>query len=138
MKKHLFKLGLFVIVLFTLASCKSTVSFQNRNSMNLNEFRLNRADYQITKDASAEVTVKVILGFITKGIDKMNVKTGRIESVWLGSADEQMAVYELLEQHPEWDYVTNVRFVKTFEKTLFAKTYKTKVIAKGIIIKAGK
>mgnify|MGYP007002357110 CR=1 FL=1 len=138
MKKHLSKLGLLLIVLFALSSCKSTVSFQNRNSMNLNEFRLTRADYQITQDASAEVTVKVILGFITKGIDKKNIKTSRIENVWLGSADEEMAVYQLLQAHPEWDYVTNVRFVKTFEKTLFAKTYKTKVIAKGIILKTGK
>lgn len=138
MKKHLSKIGLLLIVLFALSSCKSTVSFQNRNSMNLNEFRLTRADYQITQDASAEVTVKVILGFITKGIDKKNIKTSRIENVWLGSADEEMAVYQLLQAHPEWDYVTNVRFVKTFEKTLFAKTYKTKVIAKGIILKTGK
>jgi len=138
MKKTILKLGLLVLVIVAFTACKSTVSFQNRNSMTLNEFKLSRADYQITQDASASSEVKIILGLFTKGIDKRNVKSARIENVWLGTADEEMAVYQLLEQHPEWDYVTNVRFVKTFEQTLFVKTYKTKVIAKGIIIRTGK
>ena len=138
MKKTILKLGLLVLVTVAFTACKSTVSFQNRNSMSLNEFKLSRADYQITQDASASSEVKIILGMFTKGIDKRNVKSARIENVWLGTADEEMAVYQLLEQHPEWDYVTNVRFVKTFEQTLFVKTYKTKVIAKGIIIRTGK
>ena len=138
MKKTILKLGLLVLVIVAFTACKSTVSFQNRNSMSLNEFKLSRADYQITQDASASSEVKIILGMFTKGIDKRNVKSARIENVWLGTADEEMAVYQLLEQHPEWDYVTNVRFVKTFEQTLFVKTYKTKVIAKGIIIRTGK
>jgi len=138
MKKTILKLGLLVLVIVAFTACKSTVSFQNRNSMALNEFKLSRADYQITQDASASSEVKIILGLFTKGIDKRNVKSARIENVWLGTADEEMAVYQLLEQHPEWDYVTNVRFVKTFEQTLFVKTYKTKVIAKGIIIRTGK
>lgn len=138
MKKTILKLGLLVLVIVAFTACKSTVSFQNRNSMALNEFKLSRADYQITQDASASSEVQIILGLFTKGIDKRNVKSARIENVWLGTADEEMAVYQLLELHPEWDYVTNVRFVKTFEQTLFVKTYKTKVIAKGIIIRTGK
>lgn len=138
MKKTILKLGLLVLVIVAFTACKSTVSFQNRSSMSLNEFKLSRADYQITQDASASSEVKIILGLFTKGIDKRNVKSARIENVWLGTADEEMAVYQLLELHPEWDYVTNVRFVKIFEQTLFVKTYKTKVIAKGIIIRTGK
>lgn len=138
MKRSLIRLGVLAIVLLSLVSCKSTINYQNRNSMNLNEFKLKRSDYSITADASAEVEVKIIMRLFTKGIDKRNIKTARIENVWLGSADEQMAVYKLLEEHPEWDYVTNVRFVKSYEKKPFVRTYKTKVIAKGIIIKTDK
>ena len=134
MKKQFSQIGLFIAVIVLFASCR-TVDFQNRSSMSLNEFRLSRSDYKITADASAQAEVKIILGgLIVKGLDDKNIKQARIESVWLGSADEQLAVYELLDKHPEWDYVTNVRFIKSYIQKPFSKTYKTKVIAKGIIL----
>jgi hypothetical protein len=136
MKKQFLKLGIVVVLMIAFASCKSTISYQNRHSMSLNEFRVSRNDYKLTEDATASAQVKVTLGIFLKGIDKKNLKQSRIEGVTMNSADEQIAVYELLSQHPEWDYITNVRFVKSFEKTLFTKTYNTKVIAKGIILKA--
>lgn len=135
MKNILTKFSFVIVIVLALSSCR-TVNYQTRASLTPGSFLLKRSDYKITKDASAEITVETMFwGLIKHGIDNNNIKYSNIENVWLGSFDEKMAVYELLEKNPNWDYVTNVRFVKSYEETLFSKTYKTKVIAKGIIIK---
>lgn len=98
-----------------------------------------RSDYKLTGDIEASAEVKLIFGgLIVKGIDKKNVKIGQLNGKNLSSTDEGMAVYNLIQKNPEVDYLTNIRYFKTYDKKLFSKTLKTKIIAKGIIIKTDK
>ena len=51
-----------------------------------------------------------------------------------------MAIFNLIEANPGVDYLTNIRVLKSYKKGFLGitKTYKTKIIAKGIQIKLDK
>jgi hypothetical protein len=137
MKRVTLKVVVFTLIAMFFASCQ-TINIANRESVNLPPIKLKRADYKITEDASADVEITLILGgLIKKGYDAKNIKQGRYEG-WNGNFQEKMAVYNLLEKHPEWDYLTNVRFVESYTQKIFSKTWKVKVIAKGVILKTDK
>ncbi len=137
MKRVTLKVVVFALIAMFFASCQ-TINIANRESVNLPPIKMKRSDYKITEDANAEVEIKLVFfGLIKKGYDKKNIKQGRYEG-WNGNFQEKMAVYSLLEKHPEWDYVTNVRFVESFTKRPLSETWKVKVIAKGVILKTDK
>ena len=137
MKKLLKKLAIGIIATAMFSSCV-TISRTSRAALDVPGLTYERSDYTLSDDISAEVEVKVILGFIYKGIDKRNIKIGQLNGRSAGSIDQQMAVFNLIEKNPEVDYLTNIRYFKTYTKKLFSKTYKTKIVAKGITIKTDK
>lgn len=137
MKRVTLKVVVFALIAMFFASCQ-TINIANRESVNVPPIKMKRTDYKITEDANAEVEIKMIFGgLIKKGYDNKNIKQGRYEG-WNGNFVEKMAVFSLLEKHPEWDYVTNVRFIESYTKKIFSKTWKVKVIAKGVILKTDK
>lgn len=137
MKRVFAKILVVSVIVMMAVSCR-TVQRATRDSIQLPGLRVTRADYTLTSDVSAEAEVKVILGMFIKGADKKNIKEGRINGGFNTTIDEALAVYNLLEAHPEIDYLTNIRYVKTYTQKPFVKTYKTKIIAKGIILKTDK
>jgi len=123
-----------VAALFT--SCATTQNTSSRTGVSLPGLVLERSDYKLTDDIEASAEVKVTFGIFYKGIDKKNMKVGKISGYGAG-IDEKLAIYNLIEQNPDVDYLTNIRVLKTYKKGFLgiSKTYKTKVIAKGIKIK---
>lgn len=125
-----------------LTSCKTTLTRSTREEMSMPPLKVKRSDYKLVDDVSAEVEVKVtkflFLTFI-KGADKKNIKQGEIVGGGAAtSIDEQLALYNIIEKYPDFDYVTNVRYVKTYSKKMFTTTYKTKVTVKGVILNTDK
>lgn len=138
MKKIFVKILGFSVAVMLVSSCM-TVNQASKEAVGIPPLSLSRADYTLTDDVNAEAEVRVYLGFIMRGADKKNIKIGQIQGLPSNpTIDERLAVYNLIEQNPEFDYLTNVRYYKTFIKKPFKKTYKTKVVAKGIILKADK
>lgn len=131
-----------VACLATLTSCKVTVTSSSRDQVTMPALKVKRTDYKLTDDVSAEAEVSVFkFLFIrkVKGVDKKNIKEGQFLGGGVAtSADEKLAVYNLIEKNPDFDYITNVRFEKVYTKSLFKTVYKTKVIAKGIILNTDK
>jgi len=128
----------FAATALILSSCR-TVNQASRAALDIPGLTFERKDYKLTKDITASAEVKLILGgLIVKGVDKKNIKVGQLNGRNMGSVDESMAVYNLIKKNPKVDYLTNIRYFKTYEKKLFSKTLKTKIIAKGIIIKTDK
>lgn len=141
MKKLFLQVLAFTAVAFMAVSCAS-VSTATRENLKLPPIKLTRADYTLTNDLSAEAEVKVyniLIWSWIKGADASNMKIGKIVGSDAGATiDESLAIFNLLEKNPEIDYVTNVRYIKTYTQKPFVKTYKTKIMAKGIILKADK
>ncbi len=124
-----------------LASSCLTISEAGKESVELPPLKVTRADYVLTDDLSAEAEVRVYLGFIMRGADKKNIKTGKIYSAgqaYGAGLDEKLAIYNLIEQNPDVDYLTNIRYYKTYTQKPFVKKFKTKVVAKGIVLKTDK
>ncbi len=131
------KIILAAISCIALTSCL-TINSNMREGVKMPGLTVNRTDYILTDDLTAEAEVKYILGgLIVRGDDPKNVKAGSLGGM-TASRDEQLAIYNLLEKNPQIDYVTNVRYQKSYVKKIFSKTFKTKVIAKGIILKTDK
>jgi len=132
---------LFVVIAAAaciLPSCR-TVNQTSRAALDIPGLTFERSDYKLTSDIEASAQVKLILGgLIVKGVDKKNIKIGQLNGRNMGSTDESMAVYNLIKKNPDVDYLTNIRYFKTYDKKLFSKTLKTKIVAKGIIIKTDK
>lgn len=139
MKKRIRKFLIGAIATVALASCATTQNTSTRTAVALPGITLERSDYKLTNDISADAEIKVTLGIFYKGIDKKNLKVGEISGYGKGM-DEKMAIFNLIESNPEVDYLTNIRVMKSYKKGFLGitKTYKTKVIAKGIKIKTDK
>lgn len=131
------KVLLAAITCVALSSCL-TINTSTKEGVKMPGLTVTRADYILTDDLTAEAEVKYILGgLIVRGDDPKNIKVGTLGGM-SASRDEQLAIYNLLEKNPQIDYVTNVRYQKSYVKKIFSKTFKTKVIAKGIILKTDK
>ena len=142
MKKLIYTLLSTVAFSVFLTSCKMTVISSSRDQVSMPPLKVKRTDYKLTDDVTAEAEVSVIRFLIftkVKGVDRKNIKEGQILGGGAATtADEKLAVYNLIEKNADFDYITNVRFEKTYTKKLFKTTYKTKVIAKGIILNTDK
>lgn len=138
--KKIFKLtGMLAITAALFSSCATTQNTASRSAVSLPGIIMERSDYELTDDIEASAEVKVVLGIFYKGVDRKNLKVGKVSGYGAG-IDENMAIFNLIENNPEVDYLTNIRVMKTYRKGFlgFSKTYKTKVIAKGIKIKTDK
>ena len=135
MKKKYLLLLLILSSAFTFQSC-STKSTITRNNIKVPPIVLQRSDYIITENIESEAEVKYILGgLFIKGMKRRHVKTGAISGRIPQTADERMAVFNLIQENDNIDYVTNLRYIKEYKRGFFSKTYTTKVIARGIILK---
>lgn len=137
--KKLFKLAGVLAVSASLFSCSTTQNTATRSAVTLPGITMERSDYELTDDIEASAEVKVTLNMFYKGIDRRNVKVGKVSGYGSGM-DEKLAIFNLIENNPDVDYLTNIRVMKTYTKGFLgiSKTYKTKVIAKGIKIKTDK
>lgn len=136
MKKLVQKLVIGAIATVALASCATTQNTASRDAVAMPGITLERSDYKLTDDISSEAEIKVTFGIFYKGVDKKNLKVGSVSGYGAG-IDEKMAIFNLIESNPDVDYLTNIRVLKSYKKGFLgiSKTYKTKVIAKGIQIK---
>lgn len=157
MKKKLFYL---IILILTTASCGSVVRV-NREQVSSPIIYATRDDISITDDLTATGKVKTVsvlfVNFYKWNEDKRQLKIGPFrfldrnyeEGVFNGASslskefDEKIALYNFINQYNDLDYVTNVRYKKSFERKPFywkalnigARTSETTIIAKGVILK---
>ncbi len=137
-------LGLTIL----FASCKTTLSTMSKNSAPFPGMTVTRADYKLSKDEVGTVEVKewttlfhLVHAVKTVGEKKKEKHIGLVSGYGLDKASE-IAAYRLLEAHPDFDYLTNIRITKQYTKSwkfLFT-TYKTevKIVAKGITLNTEK
>ena len=136
--KLLFVIGLTII---SITSCV-TMNYTNKEAMTMPPLKVKRSDYKLTSDLTIEVQITSIFwDLIIDGLDKNNMKIGVIAGEAIkNTPDEKLAIYELIKKYPEVDYLTNIRYVKSYSRNFlgFKKVYKTKIIAKGIILNTDK
>lgn len=146
MKKLLLIAGVTSAMFF--ASCTNKISTNSKGSVAFPGMTVTRADYKLSKDVSAEVEVKewsalgkLLSGAKILGEQKNEVRQGVVHGFALDRA-QQIAMYRLLDANPNFDYLTNIRFVKEYtqKNMLFFKKYNTKIkiIAKGITLNTEK
>jgi hypothetical protein len=151
------KLLLYTFLILSLSSCIS-ITRQSREEVRPPLIYVQRGDYEITEDltASADVTIKSF-GFI-ETIIYDNKKQTRIGPFVFGDRDynigsfegykkpkeldEQIAMFNFINEHNNIDYVTNIKFKKTYTHhpyiglfNIGKREMKTTIIAKGIILK---
>lgn len=157
MKKNLFYL---LILILTTTSCGSVVRV-NREQVSAPIIYATRDDISITDDLMATGKVKSVsvlfVNFYRWNEDKRQLKIGPFrfldrnyeEGVFNGvnglstEFDEKIALYNFINEHNNIDFVTNVRYKKSFERKPFywktlnigVKTSETTIIAKGVILK---
>ena len=139
MRKLIKQIVIGAVAIVGLASCATTQNTASRDAVAMPGITLSRDDYKLMDDISSEAEIKVTLGIFYKGVDRKNLKVGSVSGYGAG-IDEKMAIFNLIEQNPDVDYLTNIRVLKSYKKGFLgiSKTYKTKVIAKGIQIKTDK
>ncbi len=138
--KKIFKMASVLAVTAALfSSCATTQNTSTRSAVTLPGITMDRSDYMLTDDMEASAEVKITFGIFYKGVDRNNLKVGKVSGYGSGM-DEKMAIFNLIENNPDVDYLTNIRVMKTYKKGFLgiSKTYKTKVIAKGIKVKTDK
>ncbi len=145
MKKIFYTIATAAILATGLSSCVTySSSTMNREAVQFQGLRMERKDYTLTSDltAEAEVTITKFLIWTWVKTDGQKDKGRDIKIGILGgmpsAKEEAVAAYKLLDANPNVDYLTNVRYMKTFTKKGFKSTYKVKVMAKGVKIKADK
>jgi hypothetical protein len=141
-------LSALTIATLFLASCSEKIQSASKNAVNFPGMTVSRNDYKLSKDVTAEVEVKefsMLRGFIhtakTIGEAKNEKRYGMVSGYNLDAAS-QVAVYRLLDANPSFDYLTNIRVTKTYERKwlVFFNKYNTKVkiTAKGITLNTEK
>lgn len=144
MKKILLLTG--IIAGLFLTSCATKYTSVSKETVGYPGMVVNRSDYKLSKDVTAEVEVKegkFLFGLIrtakVTGENKKDQKTTAIQGYNLDPAG-RIAAYRLLEANPQFDYLTNIRVKKESTKKwiLFGTKYTTKVYitAKGITLNA--
>lgn len=100
--KKFFLLAL-VAVLFSATSCSTYLrSIHEPNAI----VKLTPADYTLSEPVSAEVEFSTILGIDWAHLfNQKTANTSNILGAFLTSYGESMAIYELLEKNPGWDFV---------------------------------
>ena len=145
MKKNFLFLSI-AITLF-VSSC-SSLKVISKSALPFPGMTVSRSDYHLSKDVSADVEVKefttlcgMIRGAKTIGESKKTTKKGLVSGYGLDKASE-IAAYRLLENNPQFDYLTNIRIQREYTKKwyfLFTKyTTTVKITAKGITLNTDK
>jgi len=109
---------------------------------------VSRADYKLSNNVTSEVEVKewsalfgLLRGAKVVGEQKNQLREGNINGYNLDPASK-IAVYKLLDENPDFDYLTNIRVSKNYTEKMLVlfTTYNTKVkvVAKGITLKTEK
>lgn len=133
--------------LIFLNSCTTVLTTATRESYSAPRLVMGRSDYKLSEDiaAESEVNTTYFLGMLVSykvpGMKNSDVKYGYIKGK-SNTVGEQIALYRLLENKPNADYLTNVRYFSSFTSKdfLLVKTFstKTKVVAKTLTIKTDK
>jgi hypothetical protein len=137
----------FIVLSMLFSSCNS-IKTVSRSSVPFPGMTVSRSDYRLSDDVTASVDVKefstlfgLIRGAKTEGEEKRTTRSGEVAGYNLDKASK-IAVYRLLDDNSDFDYLTNIRVKKEYTKKWYFlfSTYKTtvKVTAKGITIKTDK
>jgi hypothetical protein len=150
----------FFGIAVAISSCGS-VTRVSRESVSAPIIYSTRDDISITDDISSTGKVKdvsvLFIDFYRWGDSKKQLKIGPFrffdrnyeEGVFSGYAglykdfDEKIAVYNFISQNQSLDYVTNIRYKKTYTRKPFywkalnigVRETQTTIIAKGVILK---
>lgn len=142
------KLSLIAGSCLVLASCSQKITSTSKNSVPFPGMTVSRTDYKLSKDVSNEIEVKEwstlfgsVSGAKAVGEQKNELRQGIVNGFGLDKAS-QIAVYRMLDANPSFDYLTNIRVTKEYNKKwlfFFTKyTTKVKVVAKGITLNTEK
>jgi hypothetical protein len=146
MLKKIILPSLGIFFLFLVSSCSTTRSTISKNAVAFPGMTVSRSDYKLSNNVTSTVKVKEFSLFglrfaRVEGEKKRVLRQGYVNGFNLDPAS-QIAVYKMLETNPEFDYLTNIRIKKEFQKKWFLlfTTYKTDVTvtAKGITLKTEK
>lgn len=146
--KKIMKLTGFAILCILLTSCSKSLNTASKNSIPFPGMTVSRADYEISKDVSAEVKVKEFTTLLKNvriakvvGQEKNQTFEGFVSGYGL-DASSRIAAYRLLQNNPDFDYLTNIRIKKEFKSKwllLFTKyDSNITITAKGITLKTDK
>jgi hypothetical protein len=138
----------FAALLLLAASCSTSLNTSSKNAVPFPGMTVSRADYQLSKDVTATVQVKeftTLFKYIRSarvvGQGKNEMNEGFFMGYGLDPAS-RIAAYRLLENNPEFDYVTNVRIKKEYKSKwlLFFTKYESNITitAKGVTLKTDK
>lgn len=124
-------------VSFLLSSC--TMYKASKTPQGLPLAPLQRSEYVITDDLTAEAKMTVVLGLIHIPKRKFGSIAERryYAGVPIDKIDkaEALAIYQLITENPDLDYIVSPRFEKKISRALVVKTTIIKIRAKGIKIK---
>ena len=154
--KKIINLSLIVAIAIGMTSCKTTK--QATESRKTEFAPLKRSDYQLTDDFSEKVEMSTWFGLINTKNKAVNYYRGDIANPTIKSNSTavfinsiipfvnpiptkngnnpavDLAIYNLIAAHPEFDYFTNVRVLKKERNYIIFKKYEIEVKAKGIIL----
>ena len=144
------KVSLIAVVasVMLLTSCTGKMSSLSKNSVPFPGMTVSRADYKLSSNVTSEVEVKewsalfgLLRGAKVVGEQKNQLREGNINGYNLDAASK-IAVYKLLDENPDFDYLTNIRVSKDYTEKMLVlfTTYNTKVkvVARGITLKTEK
>ncbi len=116
----------------------------NRSVVPLPPLTLDRSQYEITNDVSASVNVKVVQALLIfkwakiMGENKRVARLGYVNGYYSDDPSVKISLYRILEEHPEFDYVINIRTRKnyTLKNYFLFKVLNTETIVncKGTIL----
>jgi len=139
MKRTLKFLTIALLIGVAMSSC--TVHKASKTPQNITLAPLERHQYTITDDLTAEVTIRQILGLFTTP----KVKYGSIKDrvyyagIPIDKIDnaEALVTYKMIMENPDLDFLVSPRYEKKISKAIFVKSTHIKLRAKGIKIKGG-
>jgi hypothetical protein len=146
-----------VFLIFALQSCVSVTRY-SREEVNPPLIFVGREDFEITEDLTASANVKISSFLFINSMkydDKKQLRVGPFifgdRDYNMGSFDgypkpkefdEQIATFNFISQNNNIDYVTNIKFKKSYSHHPYIKglnigkrEMETTIIAKGIILK---
>lgn len=126
-----------ILLVFMFSSC--TVYKASKTPQGLPVAPLERNEYVITDDLTAEAKMTVVLGFLHFPKRKWGsiVERRYYAGIPVDKLDkaESLVIYQLITENPDLDYIVSPRFERKVSKAVVVQTTTIKVRAKGIKIK---
>jgi|SaaInlV_120m_DNA_3_1039746.scaffolds.fasta_scaffold48401_1 hypothetical protein len=127
------KIILAFVAITMLGSCSAY-----RTSMNANmpQLEISLGDVEISEEYSATASVKVYIGLIRTGANKLS--SSPAQGMTVRGASQRAATYKLLKEHPDYDFVMYPKFNTKYQGGILAALGLYNVETTTVTAKLGK